>query len=249
MCLYRCLDDIEMLGFTMFMLKYTIVFVNGLFVVAGLLLIGFGTCINIPALVSKDYFGSLSIYAGAVTTFVSGSGFFSSFFDSIYGVVAYILSLLLIFSVQAVVTTWFYVNESQLRSILRSLWTSLTVKNRENIENSLSCCGWDKHTTGLNCTAASDDTCWDKLVSGFKNGDQLTLIVVIAIMALEAAMLVCMIILAGKLVKIHNVPGKAKAKYSLYSTQSSPDFPSRCDTLLAPENAYTNFRRSPLRML
>jgi len=238
-----------MLGFSMFMLKYTIVFVNGLFVVAGLLLIGFGTYINIRGLLGKDYFGSLSIYAGAITTLVSGGGFFSSFFDSIYGMVTYILMLLLIFSAQAVAATWFYVNESQLQSILRSLWTNLSVKNRENIQNSLSCCGWDKHTTGLNCPAASDDTCWDKLVNGFKDGDYLTLKVVIAITVLEAAMLVCTIILARKLVKIHNVPGKAKAKYSLYSTPSSPDYPSRCDTLLAPENAYTNFRRSPMKML
>jgi len=102
MCLNRCIDDVEVLGCFVFMLKYTIVFVNGLFVLAGVILIGFGTFANISSLLGKNYTGSLSVYSGAITSFVSGSGLFSSFFGSIYGLVFYNLMLFLIFAAQAV---------------------------------------------------------------------------------------------------------------------------------------------------
>jgi len=118
------------------------------------------------------------------------------------------------------------------------------VKNRENIQNKLRCCGWEKATTGHNCPAASEGSCWDKLLSGIKDGNQVTLKVVITIAVLEVVMLICTVILAKKLLKIKKVP-----RYVKYCTASSPDAVAHCDTLVTPENAYTNFRRSPKKMI
>jgi hypothetical protein len=96
--------------------------VNGLLVIVALMLVGFGTFIDIPFLIllSKNYFGSLSALVGASTSFVSCCGFFSAFLGSIYGLVVYAMMLFLIFVVEVVAIVFFYSSESQTKSILHS---------------------------------------------------------------------------------------------------------------------------------
>jgi len=110
------------LGCFTFMLKQTIVWVNGLLVIVGLMLVGLGTFVNIPSLIlfSKNYFGSLSAWVGASTSFVSCCGFFSAFLGSAYGLVVYAMMLLLILFVEAVAVVFFYSFKSQTKYILRS---------------------------------------------------------------------------------------------------------------------------------
>jgi len=246
MCLNRWIDDVHRLGFTICMLKYTLVFLNGLFIAAGLMLVGLGTFINIPSfmLLSKNYMGMISVWVGAITSFLSSFGFLSAFFGRIYGLVVYLLMLFLVLTSQAAALIFFFTSESQTRTILLNVWTSLSEKNRENIQNKLSCCGWDDAITGDNCPAAISNTCWETLLSVINDSNQVTFKVVIGILVVEVLMFTWTILLARKLIKINPV-----AECVRHSKSSSPDDVRHSCTLLVPENAYTNFRRSPFAML
>merc|ERR1719285_813371 len=115
MCLNRMIDDVVRLGLVMCTLKYNIIFLNGLFIIAGLALIGFGTLINIPALIvlSKNYMGSLSVHVGAVIAFLSCCGFLSAVFGKIYGLVIYLMMFFLVLAAEAAAVIFYFTNESQ----------------------------------------------------------------------------------------------------------------------------------------
>jgi len=247
MCLNKWIDDVVRLGFVMCMLKYTIIFLNGLFIIAGLALVGFGTFINIPAFIvlSKNYLGSISVNVGAATTFLSCCGFLSAVFGKIYGLVIYLIMLFFVLAAEAAAVTIFFSSESQTRTILHTVWTSLAEKNRENIQNKLSCCGWYEVIPGDTCPATSTNTCWEKLLSVMKDDNQITFKVLIGIVIVELVLFTWTVLLARKLLKV--TPVTEGVKYA--TTPSSPDAVRHSDTLIAPENAYTNFCRSPFRML
>lgn len=246
MCLNRWIDDVVRLGFVTCMLKYNIIFLNGLFIAGGLALVGFGTFINNPSLIllSKNYLGSLSVNVGAVTSFISCCGFLSALFGKVWGLVIYLMMLFFVIATEATAVIIFFSSESQMRSILQTVWTSFSEKNRENIQNKLSCCGWYEAIQGDYCPAASTNTCWEKLLSVIKDDNQVTFKVVIGIIVLELVMFTWTVLLARKLIKMNPVSEGVK-----YTTPSSPDAVAHSDTLIAPENAYTNFCRSPFRML